>query len=321
MMLFSGMMLLPASAGPIIYSISAYASGTLGGTPFTNALVTVTLTGNTANVVPGPAPYTDTVANTGTAIVNVPGIGSAVFTEPTGIVDTLTDNVLGAPVVLIERLDQSGGTGILLQTGTPFLTYGLTTALGPVSGSGGAASGSHMTPHFATTAGDFTWAVGQSLTASTFTATLLSAQSIQGGMAASPTFLSTGSLGQVSGNIGGGISQDFYSFYWGGGFFSVSASTTGALSSDIFTLSEGSVGNCTNGASGQLNSADSFSATISANLAPGTYCVGLSTTNASDPTGTLTFNTALNTTPEPGTFVLAFAGIAALAVRRLKRVR
>src|ERR1035441_8187209 len=45
-------------ASPIGYSLTTSASGTLGGTSFTNALVTVTLTGDTADVTAGPVPFT-----------------------------------------------------------------------------------------------------------------------------------------------------------------------------------------------------------------------------------------------------------------------
>jgi uncharacterized protein (TIGR03437 family) len=42
--------------------------------------------------------------------------------------------------------------------------------MAPVTGTGGVASGSHVTPVFPTTKGDLTWAVGQNLGTSTFTA-------------------------------------------------------------------------------------------------------------------------------------------------------
>jgi hypothetical protein len=159
-----------ASAVPITYVESATVSGTFGGTAFTNALVTVTLTGDTANVTPGPAPFTDIVVNPGSATVSVFGLGTGTFTDSIEIVSTLTDlTVFGVPAVLF--LDNTTGTGIVLQTGSIFSTYDLRGPLGPISGTGGVASGSHVTPIFPTTAGNLTWAVGQSLGISTFTAT------------------------------------------------------------------------------------------------------------------------------------------------------
>lgn len=157
-----------ASAASITYTESATVSGTFGGTPFTNALVTVTLTGNSANVMPGPTPFTDLVENPGTATVSVAGLGTGTFTDSIVIVSTLTDNVLGGPVVLF--LDNTTGTGIVLQEGSIFTTYGLQGPLGPLSGTGGVASGSSVTPVFPTTAGNLTWAIGQSLGPTTFTA-------------------------------------------------------------------------------------------------------------------------------------------------------
>jgi hypothetical protein len=158
-----------ASAAPITYSLSTTATGTLGASPFTDALVTVTLTGDTSNVTAGPPPFTDVVVNPGSATVSVSGLGTGTFTDSIVIVDTLSDTtVLGGPAVLI--LDNTSGTGILLQTGSVFTSYDLRSSLGPITGTGGVASGSHMTPIFPTTAGDLTWAVGQSLGTSTFTA-------------------------------------------------------------------------------------------------------------------------------------------------------
>ena len=158
-----------AQASPIDYSLATSVSGTLGGTAFTNALVTVTLTGDTENVTPGPVPFTDVLVNSGSATVSVSGFATTTFTDSIVIVSTLNDLTLfGSPAVLI--LDNTTGTGILLQTGSTFSTYDLRGPLGPLSGTGGVASGSHVTPIFPTTAGDLTWAIGQPLGTSTFTA-------------------------------------------------------------------------------------------------------------------------------------------------------
>ena len=69
----------PSQANPITYAVSAIASGTLGGSAFTNALVTVTLVGDTSAVFqPLPADLPALFANPGTATVTVDGanIGS-----------------------------------------------------------------------------------------------------------------------------------------------------------------------------------------------------------------------------------------------------
>jgi hypothetical protein len=70
----------------------------------------------------------------------------------------------------VLMLDITSGTGLLLETGSTFTSYGLTSPIGPISGVGGVASGSHITPVFATTDGDLTWTVGQSLGTAAFTA-------------------------------------------------------------------------------------------------------------------------------------------------------
>ena len=70
-------------------------------------------------------------------------------------------------------LDNASGTGILLQEGTIFSGYGL-NVMAPVTGTGGVASGSHITPIFPTTKGTLTWAVGQALGTSTFAASTIS---------------------------------------------------------------------------------------------------------------------------------------------------
>lgn len=158
-----------AQAGPITYSLTSTVSGTFAGSSFTNTPVTVTLTGDTGNVTAGPAPFTDVVVNPGSATVSVFGLGTGTFTDSIVIVSTLTDlAIFGVPAVLI--LDNTSGTGIMLQAGPEFSTYDLRGPLGPISGTGGVASGSHITPVFPTTAGNLTWEVGQSPGDSTFTA-------------------------------------------------------------------------------------------------------------------------------------------------------
>ena len=171
---------LAASAAPIAYTLTSTGTGTLGGVPFTDAVVTVTLVGDTSNVITSivvpPNPW---LFNPGTATVNVAGLGTATFTDSIGIFSTFNDpnpDLFGVPVVAIIDLsnpsDPSSGTGILGQAGPELLGYDLRTAFGPDSGLGGPWSGSHVTPHFPTTAGDMTWAIGQALElrSSTFTA-------------------------------------------------------------------------------------------------------------------------------------------------------
>jgi len=161
---------IPVQAAPIRYTLTARATGTLGASSFTNAQVTVTLTGDTSGVMPGPSPFEDVLVNSGVATVNVAGVGTATFKNQIVIVSTLNNTSLLGTGSGVLILDNTSTTGILLQVGPTFSTYDLRGTLGPVSGTGGVASGSRITPVFPTTAGDLTWAVGQALGASTFTA-------------------------------------------------------------------------------------------------------------------------------------------------------
>jgi len=118
----AGMML----AGPITYTESATASGSLGGSSFTNALVTVKLDGDTANVVSGGGGFfTNSV---GTFTVNVVGIGTAALTAP------------GAEVFVNQTFAPAAagfgaGSSILDTLNSSLSTYALTTAIGPITGS------------------------------------------------------------------------------------------------------------------------------------------------------------------------------------------
>jgi hypothetical protein len=136
-----------ADAAPITYVQTGIASGMLGGTPFTDVLVTVTLTGDTTNVVPElfeefncPFCY----VNQGTVTIAIPDIGTATVTEPTAIwvfgqpVDIDDDPTTPElPGVVIGTLDEPplthsftgiGGTGSMA-----LLDYDLTTSIGPIS--------------------------------------------------------------------------------------------------------------------------------------------------------------------------------------------
>jgi uncharacterized protein (TIGR03437 family) len=156
-------------ATPITYTLTTTASGTLGASSFTNASVTLTLQGDTSGVAPSANGY---LFNSVSAMVNISGVGTATLTDSIVLgstFDTLFDGSYG---VLAE--DTATQTGILLQQGAVFHGYKL-GPFGPVKGTGGVASGSKMTPIFPTTAGNLTWAVGQPLGTSTFTAAVLPA--------------------------------------------------------------------------------------------------------------------------------------------------
>jgi hypothetical protein len=136
-----------AHAAPITYVQTGTASGGLGLTPFNDVFVTVTLTGDTDNVVPelfGPFNCPFCFVNVGTVTVDIPGLGTATVTDPTGVwvfgqpVDLDDDPTTPElPGVVIGTLDDPplthsftgiGGTGNMALLG-----YDLTTSIGPVS--------------------------------------------------------------------------------------------------------------------------------------------------------------------------------------------
>jgi hypothetical protein len=66
-------------AGPITYTDRIFESGSLNGTPFTDAQVTLTFTGNTSIISGNSNP-------TPTATVNIQGVGTATFTDSMSVV-------------------------------------------------------------------------------------------------------------------------------------------------------------------------------------------------------------------------------------------
>src|ERR1700719_2352887 len=92
-------------AGPITYTEQATASGSLGSTPFSSALVTITFTGDTANVTGGSGFFAN---NVGTATVNVSGIGTATFTSGLEVFDNQVSTPTAAAGIALN-----GGGSIL----------------------------------------------------------------------------------------------------------------------------------------------------------------------------------------------------------------
>ena len=113
-----------AEAGPITYTEQATASGTLDGTPFTNALVTLTFAGNTANVTFNGVLFANFI---GTTTVDVAGIGTDTFTHTVGVGDNQSNSIVGV-------FDFTRGRSVLDTTNSAFASYDLTTAIGPLSG-------------------------------------------------------------------------------------------------------------------------------------------------------------------------------------------
>jgi hypothetical protein len=132
-------------ADSIIYRVSGIASGTIGGSTFTGALVQVIAQGDTADVISMSMP------NFGTFFVNpdivtrvmIPGIGIAKITEPSAIYSssgpiTLTKGGFPTlPYVVIGTLDNPPSllsfTGIGVLGSDALLGYDLQTSIGPIT--------------------------------------------------------------------------------------------------------------------------------------------------------------------------------------------
>jgi hypothetical protein len=116
-----------ARADSITYTLSdASVTGSIGGTSFTDAAVSITFAGNTSNVgVHAPGTYINTV---GTATVDISGVGSFAFTDSMGAYVNQRNENAG-----IYDVTESGDT-VVFTHNPAFATYGLTTAIGPFTG-------------------------------------------------------------------------------------------------------------------------------------------------------------------------------------------
>jgi hypothetical protein len=141
----------PAPATQIIYQLTGVASGTLGGTPFTNVLVTETLIGDTANVTAAAGLCPTCLVNLGTTTtVNIPGIGTATVTDPDGIFSSVTSvtpqgGFPSGPYVVFATLDNPPATdsitGFGIAGSSDLLGYDLRTPIGPITAIGGVGRG------------------------------------------------------------------------------------------------------------------------------------------------------------------------------------
>jgi hypothetical protein len=122
-LLFVAASAIAANATIITYTESVTTSGTLDGTAFTNKLVTLTLTGDTASISGGPSIF---VLN-GPATVNVAGVGSDSFTDQISVFSNQTTSIAGFT-------DNTKGFDMLRTTNAAFSSYNLNGPIGPVSG-------------------------------------------------------------------------------------------------------------------------------------------------------------------------------------------
>lgn len=138
-------------ASPVTYNFSGIASGTLGGTAFTNALVQETATGNTTNIVSLMAVVSGNQVSffaepVSTVTITIAGLGSTTVTDPSAILAVPTPVVIESgfpdlPYVYLGTLDNppalNSTTGYGGIGSNALLGYNLATSFGPLTASPG----------------------------------------------------------------------------------------------------------------------------------------------------------------------------------------
>jgi hypothetical protein len=112
-----------AQATPITYTDTVTGIGVLGALPFTGALVTISLIGDTSTVFGDPVP-----SDFGIATVNVSGLETARFTDP---LMWAIDNPAGP---LAGIADVTANRFLLGTVNAAFTLYNLRSSIGPISG-------------------------------------------------------------------------------------------------------------------------------------------------------------------------------------------
>lgn len=139
---------LAAHADTITYTESAIGTGLLGKASFTNALVTITATGDTGNVVDKGGGIFVIILP---VELTVQGLGSTTFTDIIQFVSNNGSHDAGVG-------DGTNGLALLFTNNSVFSTYNLQTGIGPISGASifnsgasfGTADGSFVTTSFGT---------------------------------------------------------------------------------------------------------------------------------------------------------------------------
>jgi hypothetical protein len=115
----------PSHATAIFFTYSTVGSGSLGANNFTNALITLTYNGDTANIISNSGFFADPG---GTGSVNVSGIGAAAFT------DSMEAGSVQGGGGLAFLQDITVNVGVFGTLNTVFSTYTLSTSIGPITG-------------------------------------------------------------------------------------------------------------------------------------------------------------------------------------------
>ncbi len=161
----------PSQADPITYTETATGTGCFGSgittctTPnFTNALVTITLTGDTNTVTNPVSGIFENIGAAGTVTLAVAGLGSATFTDQVAAFVNQSTTVNGQPASLAGFYDLGVGLDPLDTNNSAFASYNLQSFIGPIAGSPGLVAFNELFP---TSAGEF---VLTSASGTTFTA-------------------------------------------------------------------------------------------------------------------------------------------------------
>jgi hypothetical protein len=114
----------PANATTLRYSESTTASGTLGGSAFTDSQVTLSFYGDTSNIVDNAGLFSNAV---GTIAITIASLGvTADLTDAGAVFDNQAPCFAGF-------IDSTTGTVILQTFSGAFLVYDLTTPIGPIT--------------------------------------------------------------------------------------------------------------------------------------------------------------------------------------------
>jgi hypothetical protein len=140
----------PVQAGPITYTMTTNAAGTLGGTAF-NGPITVTLVGDTGGIIPNFENPFFFYGNPGTASLIIPGVGAAMFTDSMFALSTGNVPFNGMPGLYAVGIGDPNISTLVLVAGAP--GYALATPI-TYSGSGGLGNGGGTGNIFPTTAGN-----------------------------------------------------------------------------------------------------------------------------------------------------------------------
>jgi hypothetical protein len=149
----------PALAIPITYTMTDTGTGSLNGSPFTDASILLKMINDTTNIITaGPSLF----HNAGTSTVSVNGGAPVTFTDTTHVFSN-------QPFSAVGFNDQTHHTDILVENSSSFATYAL-AAIGPITDSARIGNAGF---NFPTTGGDFILnSVGDT---ATFTATAAAA--------------------------------------------------------------------------------------------------------------------------------------------------